>query len=102
MRGPRAGGGGGGGGPLATLRRHHAPPGSSPNNISSTTTTTGLRCSMTAGPRLSVDSSDAGSEAVQSFHKAALYVFGEKTQIKVKEECGNVLFKNAEAVVIDG
>ncbi|KAK3881739.1 hypothetical protein Pcinc_013822 [Petrolisthes cinctipes] len=82
MRGPRAGGGGGGGGPLATLRRHHAPLGSSQNNTSTSTTTTGLRCSMSAGPRLSVDSSDAGSEAVQSFHKAALYVFGEKTQIK--------------------
>ncbi|KAK8374631.1 hypothetical protein O3P69_007809, partial [Scylla paramamosain] len=37
---------------------------------------------ISTGPRLSVDSSDTGSEAVQSFHKAALYVFGEKTQIK--------------------
>ncbi|KAK8735253.1 hypothetical protein OTU49_005586 [Cherax quadricarinatus] len=37
---------------------------------------------ISTGPRLSVDSSDTGSEAVQSFHKAALYVFGEKAQIK--------------------
>ncbi|XP_066963738.1 myotubularin-related protein 13 [Macrobrachium rosenbergii] len=57
------------GGTLGTLRH---------NPIS----TPGLRSSISTGPRLSVDSSDTGSEAVHSFHKAALYVFGEKTQIK--------------------
>ncbi|XP_069180963.1 myotubularin-related protein 13 isoform X5 [Procambarus clarkii] len=71
IRGSRLGvlSGGGAGGTLGTLR--HYP-----------TTTTALRSSISTGPRLSVDSSDTGSEAVQSFHKAALYVFGEKTQIK--------------------
>lgn len=72
MRGSRPGAlsGGGVGGTLGTLR--HYP-----------TSTPALRSSISTGPRLSVDSSDTGSEAVQSFHKAALYVFGEKTQIKV-------------------
>lgn len=72
MRGSRPGtlSGGGVGGTLGTLR--HYP-----------TSTPALRSSISTGPRLSVDSSDTGSEAVQSFHKAALYVFGEKTQIKV-------------------
>ncbi|XP_042205463.1 myotubularin-related protein 13-like isoform X3 [Homarus americanus] len=71
MRGSRPGvlSGGGAGGTFGTLR--HYP-----------TTTPALRSSISTGPRLSVDSSDTGSEAVQSFHKAALYVFGEKTQIK--------------------
>lgn len=72
MRGSRSGtlSGGGVGGTLGTLR--HYP-----------TSTPALRSSISTGPRLSVDSSDTGSEAVQSIHKAALYVFGEKTQIKV-------------------
>ncbi|KAK8735252.1 hypothetical protein OTU49_005586 [Cherax quadricarinatus] len=71
MRGSRLGvpSSGGAGGTLGTLR--HYP-----------TTTPALRSSISTGPRLSVDSSDTGSEAVQSFHKAALYVFGEKAQIK--------------------
>ncbi|ROT67182.1 putative myotubularin-related protein 13 [Penaeus vannamei] len=72
LRGARPGvpSSGGVGGTLGTLRHHP-------------TSTPALRSSINTGPRLSVDSTDMGTEAVQSFHKAALYVFGEKTQIKV-------------------
>ncbi|XP_047497581.1 myotubularin-related protein 13-like isoform X3 [Penaeus chinensis] len=71
LRGARPGvpSSGGVGGTLGTLRHHP-------------TSTPALRSSINTGPRLSVDSTDMGTEAVQSFHKAALYVFGEKTQIK--------------------
>ncbi|CAL4097667.1 unnamed protein product, partial [Meganyctiphanes norvegica] len=37
---------------------------------------------ITAGPRLSVDSTDQTNEPALAFQKAALYVFGEKTNIK--------------------
>ncbi|XP_076069162.1 SET domain binding factor isoform X2 [Oratosquilla oratoria] len=84
LRGARPGVGGGGGGGVGggatslTLQRSH-------HSTNTSSTTAGLRSSLgggTAGPRLSVDSTDTGAETVHAFHKAALYVFGDKAQIK--------------------
>ena len=77
MRGPRGSNSGVGGllsagGGLATLRR---PP---------ISTSPSLTYSIGGvAPRLSVDAGDT-NELVHSFQKAALYVFGEKTHIKVR------------------